>query len=92
MQEWFESVGKKFVMAFVEGWLRWVGPAGENSLSCTVMLAFYSAREYYHIVRELPTGKGFADICMIPRKKYTQKPAVVIELKWTMRFLNTNIF
>ena len=54
----------------------------ENSLSCTVMLAFYSAREYYHIVRELPTGKGLADICMIPRKKYTQKPAVVIELKW----------
>ena len=54
----------------------------ENSLSCTIMLAFYCAREYYHIVRELPTGKGFADICMIPRKKYAQKPAVVIELKW----------
>lgn len=42
----------------------------------------YFAREYYTIVRELPTGKGFADICMIPRKRHFDKPAVVIELKW----------
>lgn len=34
------------------------------------------------IVREMPTGKGFADICMIPRKEHLDKPAVVIELKW----------
>ncbi len=54
----------------------------ENSLSCTINLAFYFAREYYTIVRELPTGKGFADICMIPRKRYLDKPAIVIELKW----------
>ncbi len=54
----------------------------ENSLSCTIALAFYFAREYYHVIRELPTGKGFADICLIPRKKYAQKPAVIIELKW----------
>ena len=54
----------------------------ENSLSCTINLAFYFAREYYTIVRELPTGKGFADVCMIPRKKHLDKPAVVIELKW----------
>lgn len=54
----------------------------ENSLSCTINLAFYFAREYYTIIRELPTGKGFADICLIPRKLYADKPAVVIELKW----------
>ena len=30
----------------------------------------------------MPTGKGFADICMIPRKEHLDKPAVVIELKW----------
>ena len=54
----------------------------ENSLSCTVHLAFYFAREYYTIVRKLPTGKGYADICFIPRKLYADKPAVVIELKW----------
>ena len=28
----------------------------ENSLSCTINLAFYFAREYYSIIRELPTG------------------------------------
>ena len=54
----------------------------ENSLSCTVNLAFYFAKEYYTIIRELPRGRGFADICFIPRKIYMDKPAVVIELKW----------
>lgn len=54
----------------------------ENALSCTVQLAFYFAREYYTILRELPTGKGFADICLIPKKLHMDKPAVVIELKW----------
>ena len=53
----------------------------ENSLSCTISLAFYCAREYYTIIRELPTGKGFADICLIPRKLHADKPAVIIELK-----------
>ena len=54
----------------------------ENSLSCTIHLAFYFAREYYTMVRELPAGKGFADVCMIPRPHYRDKPAIVIELKW----------
>ena len=54
----------------------------ENSLSCTINLAFYFAKEYYTIIRELPSGRGFADICFIPRKIYMDKPAVVIELKW----------
>lgn len=54
----------------------------ENSLSCTINLAFYFAREYYTIIRELPSGKGFADICFIPRKIHMDKPAIIIELKW----------
>lgn len=53
----------------------------ENSLSCTINLAFYYAKEYYTIIRELPTGKGFADICLIPRQLHADKPAVIIELK-----------
>lgn len=53
----------------------------ENSLSCTIHLAFYYAREYYNIIREMPTGKGFADICLIPRQLHAEKPAVIIELK-----------
>ena len=54
----------------------------ENSLSCTINLAFYFAREYYTIIRELPAGKGFADICFLPRKLHQDKPAAIIELKW----------
>ena len=29
-----------------------------------------------------PTGKGFADVCFIPREIHLDKPAVLIELKW----------
>ena len=54
----------------------------ENALSYTISLAFYAARNFYTIFRELPTGTGFADIIYIPRKKYPDKPALVIELKW----------
>ena len=53
----------------------------ENSLSCTITLAFYFAREYYTIVREMPSDKGFADIFFIPRPMHMDKPAAVIELK-----------
>lgn len=54
----------------------------ENALSYTINLAFYFTKEYYTVVRELPTGKGFADICFIPREFHCDKPAVLIELKW----------
>jgi len=54
----------------------------ENALSYTVTLAFYMAREYYTIIRELPSGKGFVDICLIPRRIHNDKPAMIIELKW----------
>ena len=33
------------------------------------------------MVRELPTGKGFADIVLIPRRNVNQ-PAIVLELKY----------
>jgi hypothetical protein len=54
----------------------------ENALSYTIGLAFYFAREYYTVFRELPSGKGFADIVMIPRINHADKPALLIELKW----------
>lgn len=53
----------------------------ENALSCVITLAYYSARRDYTLIRELPTGKGFADIVFVPRK-YSNKPAIVVELKW----------
>ena len=54
----------------------------ENALSYTVSLAYYSARQQYTMIRELPAGKGFADLVFIPRKKYADQPALLIELKW----------
>ena len=54
----------------------------ENALSYTVSLALYAARQYYNVVREYPTGKGFADMVYLPRRMYSDKPALVVELKW----------
>ena len=54
----------------------------ENALSYTISLALYAARNFYQIYRELPTGKGFADLVFIPRKKFPDKPALIVELKW----------
>lgn len=56
----------------------------ENALSCTISLAYYSARRYYTTIREYPTGKGFADIVFLPRKNCLDKPAMIIELKWNI--------
>jgi len=54
----------------------------ENSLSCAITMAYFTAPAYYTIIRELPAGKGFADIALIPRADSGNKPAMIIELKW----------
>ena len=54
----------------------------ENALSYTISLALYAARNFYVIYRELAGGKGFADLVFLPRKKFPEKPAIVVELKW----------
>lgn len=54
----------------------------ENALSYTVSLAYYYARRHYVIFRELPTGKGFADMVFLPRHSHSSLPALIIELKW----------
>lgn len=53
----------------------------ENSLSCVITLVYISAQREYTLIRELPTGKGFADIVFLPRKA-SDKPAMIVELKW----------
>ena len=53
----------------------------ENSLACVLSLAFYTARNRYEMIRELPTGKGFADIVLLPYR-HVDAPAIVLELKW----------
>ena len=53
----------------------------ENSLSCVLTMAYFTAPAYYNIVREFPAGKGFADLVFIPRANAGKRPAMVIELK-----------
>ena len=53
----------------------------ENSLSCVISLAYYSARKTYTIDRELPAGKGYADLVFKPRKN-NSNPAMIVELKY----------
>lgn len=54
----------------------------ENSLTCTALMAYYSAKKYYmNPIMELPSGKGFADVVYLP-KRDVDKPALVVELKW----------
>ena len=53
----------------------------ENSLACVLSIAYYYARNDYVIHRELPTGKGFADLVLIPRKN-VDSPAIILELKY----------
>ena len=53
----------------------------ENSLACVLRLAYFSALKDFTMIRELPTGKGFADIVLLPNRN-VDKPAVVLELKF----------
>jgi hypothetical protein len=54
----------------------------ENSLTCTILMAYYSAKAYYmNPLLEMPSGKGFADVVYLPRRS-VDKPALVVELKW----------
>ena len=52
----------------------------ENSLVCVLSIAYYYAQNDYHVHREYATGKGFADLVMIPRNNVS-KPAIIVELK-----------
>ena len=53
----------------------------ENSLACVLSIAYYYAKNDYIVHRELASGKGFADLVMVPRKN-VDSPALVIELKY----------
>ena len=53
----------------------------EAALSYGIQLAYYAAQKYYTTVLELDSGKGYADIAYLPSPKYSDKPALLIELK-----------
>ena len=56
----------------------------ENSLSSVLTIAYLSSMQYYFKpIRELPTGRGFADFVYLPKPEYkTSYPALLVELKW----------
>jgi len=56
----------------------------ENSLSSVLTIAYLSSMQFYFKpIRELPTGRGFADFVYIPKPEYREEyPALVVELKW----------
>ena len=52
----------------------------ENSLSSVLAIAYLSAMQYYFKpIRELPTGRGFADFVFLSKKEYSQDyPALIV--------------
>ena len=56
----------------------------ENSLSSVLAIAYLSTMQYYFKpIRELPSGRGFADFVFVPKIEYAADyPALVVELKW----------
>ena len=56
----------------------------ENSLSSVLAIAYLRSMEYYFKpVRELPTGRGFADFVFVPKPEYiSDYPALIVKLKW----------
>ena len=54
----------------------------ENSLSCVLTMAYFTAPGYYEIIREHPAGKGYADFIFKPRANAGWRPAMVVELKY----------
>lgn len=56
----------------------------EDSLRSVVLLSLVYALNFYKTpICELPSGKGFADIVLIPKNEFKEQfPGIVIELKW----------
>ena len=53
----------------------------ENTLICVIALAYYNAVNEYTLVREMPSGNGYADLIFLPGKQ-SDKPVMIVELKY----------
>ena len=51
----------------------------EDALQSAIYLAYIYALNEYTVIKEMTTGKGFADVVFIPFKE--NRPAIIIELK-----------
>ena len=54
----------------------------EAALSYAIQYAYYAAQRYYTTILELDSGKGYADIVYLPSPRYSDKPALLVELKY----------
>lgn len=46
-------------------------------------ITYLGALQYYFKpIREMPTGRGFADLAFIPKKEFPDVSAMILELKW----------
>ena len=54
----------------------------EAALSYGIQLAYYAAQGYYTDIKELDTGKGYADLVYLPSPHFADKPVLLIELKY----------
>ena len=52
----------------------------EESLRNAIKLAYFAYKDYYVQMEELAGGSGYADVVYLP-KKYSDMPALVVELK-----------
>lgn len=53
---------------------------GEQALRGVIKMAYFTYRDQYIKLEELPSGKGYVDIVYLP-KKHSDLPALIIELK-----------
>ena len=52
----------------------------ESSLQSAILMAYFYARKDYDILPELNSGKGYADVVLVPQSPRS-RPAIIIELK-----------
>ena len=52
----------------------------EACMQSAIMLAYFTAKSKYTVIREMPSGYGFADVGFIPINP--KDPAMIIELKY----------
>ena len=52
----------------------------EQALRAIIKLTFFTYRDHYIKLEELPSGSGYVDMAYLP-KKYDPSPALIIELK-----------
>lgn len=77
----FEEAIRSEIYVDKTGLIAYTNKYLNTTLGCAIGLAYYSARKDYKIIRELPTGRGFADVVFLPLP-FSNKPALVVELKY----------